>query len=352
MENWLRCCKWIEDNGGYIGQIEYKEGRQIVSSNRVVKGRTIMIIPKKCQIRTKKGMSRLIEKLVGEIKKGQESFYEPYLKLLPEFKLFETHPFLHMNAENLKLWTEQNREFTNYMLDLQTMFKQIQEDLTYINDKELLYPFLCIITRAWLTPLGEISLIPIMDMLDHANPHNWSQATERMGHEDPETQSYIMRCSQDIDKGQQIFDFYGYKSNLMLYAQYNFRDSWPIEVLDILIDSTNPKYSEYCRIMHYYDRVPPALDYNGWNTSLLAVFRLLILPISTLSTLKMKNPYYFTQSLDSDYELQLYSSLYDFIQTELSKITIIPDQSLAPVLIDKQTILKQTLSRLLQIIVP
>ena len=350
MEMWLKCRKWVEENGGYVGNITMGSDRRVRSLGPILLGESLMVIPRMCQI-LGTSLSLGIRMLIQELRLGKRSFYDSYLQLLPQPQVFESHPFICLHIKRQHTLLDGPEEFKNYMSDLIHQFAIVQEELATSGDNfsmaELTYGFLCFQTRAWVRPDGTISLIPIMDMLNHKALPNMTGSRNRIGLVDSDG-NYSMICGERYNQGDEITDYYGCKNNIMLFVQYNFRDTWPIEPIDIAVDQDDPKRSEYELALKYFEPMTPALDGNGWNECLIAFCRILVVPDSIWPTLKSRHEYYFTEPLEPRLENIVYRSLKRLILDELEKLVGIKvhNDMLQQVIKDKILVFQQTLAKI------
>ena len=186
--------KWIEENGGFIhpdiyiatkkfDNISYrsvycKNSIKIPKDTRLTKIPHKLIISDKlfntianidrCSEYTKKENSnfKLIMVLLYESIKGEDSFYYPYIKTLPEYSAFENHPiYIHYkNSEAFKLLEELSVKFTEAVeykskelkryIDLillcQEKYKIFSENISLQElRKMIIWSYLIKVTRTW-----------------------------------------------------------------------------------------------------------------------------------------------------------------------------------------------------------
>ena len=348
MKKWEILIKWIEENGGKISNITMNDKRQILATKELDIGEKIMKIPKKLHITG--NMEQVMFKLIQEMNVGDKSFYYPYLNILPTFGDFKDHPLVitqKKGNEFLRKCIPISTEFTSYIIELSKMFNNIRDRLLVGGtspNTNFMYYFLLIQTRAWITKEGDgelmVSMIPAMDLLQHCNVGTSFGTMEKDG-------NFTMKTNFKYEKGSEVYDSYGFKDNIMLLAQYNFRAIPPIQPVDI--ETANKVLDKELKRIKMYYNDHPYFTSKGPNECLLASFRVLNTELKKLEMLKKQDENYFAQIYDINVEQKSLKQILNAIkESKISKITFSPNDepviyNLKLAVHDKNTIFKNIL---------
>lgn len=149
-----------------------------------------------------------------------DSFWKPYLDLLPGFNSFESHPIYQVVSGNFpKISLLINHYIENAHTEYQKfrekfeMYRNANGILLQVVDDEILYAYLLTVSRMW-TGIG---IVPMADLLQHSNRSNIS--LNRTG------QVCNMRSQDTIPAGHPIFDNYLLNDDIMLYINFGFIES-------------------------------------------------------------------------------------------------------------------------------
>lgn len=269
-QKWNRMVQWISQHGGIIDGITINDQRDIIATKNIDTDHQIMNIPSQLHINGKNfeslscRMSATMAELFLELQKGEQSFYYPYLSILPTN--FNNHPFNIINNQNIHSYINLSQDFVYYIIQMKKKFKecfQQLQQLSYSDEQQLTYCFLLIQTRAWITE-DQVSLIPAIDLLKH---RNFKSSLGLML-----DSRFIMSTKDTYQIGQEVFDNYGFKDNIMLLAQYNFLAENPILPVDLF--STPSLNEQLLKIRKYYQSFP-CFTLDGPNQCLLDSFQLL-----------------------------------------------------------------------------
>jgi len=156
------------------------------------------------------------------------SEWKPYIDILPELSSFSSH---------ILMWSEKDFEFATQtaLLDhrvrsenaLKKSYKRLQETLLteqpelfpegYFTWEKYLWSYLVVTTRAWSINErnGDLALVPLADMLNH-NP-GYGQGGLNYGRD-----HFLINTTKVYQKGDQVYDSYGPKTNYDLLSTYGF----------------------------------------------------------------------------------------------------------------------------------
>jgi hypothetical protein len=149
-----------------------------------------------------------------------DSFWKPYLDLLPGFNSFESHPIYQSVKGN---FPKISLLINHYVENAHTEYQKFREKfeiyrnangiLLQVVDDEILYAYLLTVSRMW-TGIG---IVPVADLLQHSNRSNIS--LNRTG------QICNMKSQDTIPAGHPIFDNYLLNDDIMLYINFGFIES-------------------------------------------------------------------------------------------------------------------------------
>jgi len=264
---------WINNNGGFIHDDLYidtkleddKIHRSIYYKNKenISKNSTLTQIPHKLviskntfehiqniQIWTniidnspiltkehEKKRLKIIIALLYEYTKKEQSFYYPYIKLLPKKNDFDNHP-INIYYENNKAFKILNSLSKNFIKQVDSMSHELIsfiEIILHCNDeleifdkniytnnhfkKLIKWAFFIQKTRSWAD-----GLVPFDDIFDHANNSNISLKKINSKTLD-EDNHYIFKADDQFNEHKHdynIFDNYGHYNSMRLLLFYNF----------------------------------------------------------------------------------------------------------------------------------
>ena len=152
--------------------------------------------------------------LLTERDKGKNSFWYPYIQLLPR-KLTNV-PLFFSPAQKESL----GHSFVRDMID--HTFKQIELDFKYIQGWTLadyMWARVIVITRIFgISVDGEMTeaLVPLADMCNHTPRPNTSWGF------DSTEDAFVMSCSRHISQHVEVTDSYGAKCNSRYFVNYGF----------------------------------------------------------------------------------------------------------------------------------
>lgn len=312
MKKWNRLIIWIKQNGGHVDNIIMDNNRIIKTQRNIPINTEIIKIPNHLHINGKSShfhhdnMVSTMAHFITEYQKGKKSFFYPYISILP--KKFDDHPINFINNSNIRDFIKISTDFVYYIIELQKKYKYCQQELIKLgfHEKNMMYTFLLIQTRAWITN-DHISLIPVIDLLQHKNENTCLGLIK--------DNNFIMSTNDEYKSGDQIYDSYGFKDDLMLLSQYNFISDDPILPIDIDQSSDIIKYI-FSKIYDFYKSYP-YISNNGPNLCLLSCFRVINTPIELLRKLPF---HHFIQPSNMEIENKSMKLLRQTLESSLSKI--------------------------------
>ena len=226
--------QWVRDNGGRISNIKVRQFIEkslgIVSSNYTESGTELLYIPKNLIIFKESCINSETEPFLDKFmsrhslfalyimleKKKANSFWEPYLSLLPidfsTYPVFFTEKELgYLAGSSLLLFLENEKQ---YLLD----DYKIIENQGLLTHKEFLEGRLLISSRLYSIKATKDAsgLIPFADLFNHE--FNCSTAWNY----DFDKEGFVIETQDEYQRNNEICIDYGYKSNIKLLLGYGF----------------------------------------------------------------------------------------------------------------------------------
>lgn len=173
-EKFENLVRWVEENGGYIDKDiylhVYENGDRCLKTKKYKDDKEVLFrIPCECYIQGKSWYEVSV-KLLGEFSKGKDSFYYPYLCMLPSISNFKNHPLFKYNEDEIAIIAKLNKECARLLQDCYKRIftlEQIVKNLIlpeYFKNREILKYVICLCNTRFF---GTSGLIPIVDMLQH-----------------------------------------------------------------------------------------------------------------------------------------------------------------------------------------
>lgn len=243
-----RLFAWLQDNGAHFSGVtlkNYNGCRSLHSTKRMKKGDNIMMIPLVCMMRESVSKNTPTGKRLQEIRKittlsphtsmalyvleerakGKDSFFYPYLSILP--KSYDDMPLLFSDNEIDRLKGSLTVPMlfmrnTSIEKEYNSILKLDKELLDGISLKDFKWGRTVIITRVFScdsTDNGkdrEECLVPISDMLNHTHDVGASWNYNR------NVGGFVMTCTKNILKNSELYDSYGFKCNSRYFINYGF----------------------------------------------------------------------------------------------------------------------------------
>jgi Rubisco LSMT substrate-binding len=312
--------KWIEENGGFIHPDIYIATKNIdnisyrsvycKNSIKIPKDTRLTKIPHKLIIsdelfddipnidkysdytKDEKSNFKLIMVLLYEAVKGEDSFYYPYIKTLPEYNAFENHPIhIHYkNSEAFKSLKPLSVKFTEVIESKSKELKRFIDLILLCHEKHkifsknisleelkkiIIWSYLIKVTRTW----GN-KLIPFNDAFNHNNNSNIFLKTM----EDDEV-FYGFRADRQFlkkhDSEYEIFINYGYFDLMTMQTEYDFIAPGKVDYLRVPLTFSSKDSFEKLKIKEIkkcnFNQRRNLLSNVGPSKNLLAIIRILSL---------------------------------------------------------------------------
>lgn len=157
----------------------------------------------------------LCGKLLLEMR-SSDSFWKPYLDMLPARETFNTHPLVVYETDR-DIWShicpQIYSHFTSIKNNINTALQELSkvDGLSSINIDDVTYAILLVMTRAWSV------LVPFMDLFNHDSVNGLMPRYTDDG--------ILYFNTNKIGKGQQVFFLYNIYSNHILFVNYGFIES-------------------------------------------------------------------------------------------------------------------------------
>jgi hypothetical protein len=210
-----------------------------------------------------------------------DSFWKPYLDLLPGFNSFESHPIYQVVRGNFpKISLLINHYIENAHTEYQKfrekfeMYRNANGILLQVVDDEILYAYLLTVSRMW-TGIG---IVPVADLLQHSNRSNIS--LNRTG------QVCNMKSQDTIPAGHPIFDNYLLNDDIMLYINFGFIESSDLITMPMGFAFENQPAVVTKLIENEFKNLGKIfITTEGVSISLMRYLRLNLLDVSDLSAI-------------------------------------------------------------------
>ena len=230
-------------NNSFFPKVEIKfytnNYRGVISNNDIIKYETIMSIPKECLITLELVMSKPYGKQISELM--HHELNSPKHCLLCCFLLFEENnpiykyyfDLLPKDYSNFPIFYTQNElqyltgsPFMNLIInkkiDMEMDYNKLCENID--NFSQFSFDKFCkarciISSRVFGITIHNVktdALVPFADLLNHRRPR------QTQWFYDDIKDAFIVQAIEDIDKGMEIFDSYGKKSNARFLLNYGF----------------------------------------------------------------------------------------------------------------------------------
>lgn len=298
MDKFVELKKWVISNGGFVSDslnlYKSETGYTLRATKEIKEDEELIRIHSRICINDS-SFAKMVGNMLYELFIARNSFYKPYLELLPskESPDFTTHPLvLFVNDPTVIVeWTEISSEFGNYVKQLYNVYtetlKYLENDHTQEN---ILYGVWLALTRAWVKSDTNRSVMcsfnPVIDLMQHRNYkscqgqwHVFKGCMQLAGDNISEWNGYVtMKSGDSYGINDEVYDDYGFKSGLELLAQYNYVSTVDKPRIPIKLELENHhKYTlkQLEKLNRTYGHQPTYLDENGPNDFLMWTLRIL-----------------------------------------------------------------------------
>lgn len=234
---------WLEQAGAMISQFEIvslgggERGARALAE--LAPNETLLRIPRRCVLtvddaraseigqlleahaRFDDERTYLLAFILREKERGADSFWKPFVDVLP--KSFPTHPFFFDKDELTLL----HGSFANGMVEYQRVrLANRHADLCQrvpgfqrFTLEQFIWAHFAVVSRTFSVMQGGrivTCMVPLADMINDGRPENtgWALSADE--------QSFEVRITQPVARGQEILTTYGSRHNLHLLVQYGF----------------------------------------------------------------------------------------------------------------------------------
>lgn len=331
--------KWILDNNGFINEkLDFtyinNENRYIVSNNDINPEELLFSIPDKLCINNKlindipninninidnlDINSIMILILKYHFSLGENSFYYPYLNLLPSYEDYNYHPLYKYNDELGKKWRTISNKIVDMIESQIRIIDKIFDNFTKlginITYQEVKYYYMIIITRQWTN----VGLVPFADLLQHSNSSNLLLNTNNNSH-------YIKNNNNGIMKNQIIYDNYGLYDDNILFTNFGFVDQINNTQLSrfikipIINNIKNDTPFNRLRLteLNSFKSKHFILSNNFFDKNILYQLRLYSLTLSDIKSIDISTTFY-NQVISISNEKESYLSLFKILKNLIS----------------------------------
>jgi hypothetical protein len=229
---------WIESNGGWINQkvtlTQTEWGRSVIATDTIMDEK-IFTVPRHLTIKPENSGIVIDESIFGDFRERvivsllfeyhkPNSFWTPYLNLLPSLGEFSNHPqFLHYCGKFPKISESIYNmvdSSTTRLHDFIKKFKDYNDKINIVpicTDEEIIWAYFCVITRMW----SEVGLVPFADLMQHSNQSSMGIIFEE--------KDLFMKGS--FENGTQVYDNYCVDDDFTLFCNFGFVDNSQVCVI-------------------------------------------------------------------------------------------------------------------------
>ena len=340
----INLINWIKDNNGFIHSNLYINSKQIdnhihrsiyykntipIHSNsifsKIPHNLTISIdtfnnIPNidkwKNTVMYNDSKLQVIISLIYETIKKENSFHYPYIKLLPKYDTFVSHPIsIYFNDNNsfkviesisekfiYKLKSKSN-ELTKYIEVILYNNKQFKILDTHKLKEMIIWAYFIYTTRAWHT-----KLVPFNDMFNHSNNSNISLSTKNLDKSTYHSFYASNQLSNQNNKPYEVFINYGSYNLLTLFISYNFIHNDKVDYIQVPYKlKSNAIFNivkEKAVVKRNFNDRKILLSNDGPSKQLFYILRILSMTTSEYSIFHSSNKHYYKKTISYKNELK------------------------------------------------
>lgn len=151
---------WVRENGGYVDKDVYVDGQLLRCKKDKLPLEVLIRIPYPLAIKGESWIYHTIE-LLNEIGKGKESFYYPYIDMLPSMFEMKEHPFFKFKEDDIQHIEKINLEASLLLKNLYKDYNQLKEKGCSQDEEMLKYAIIITSCRA----RERDGFTPVLDML-------------------------------------------------------------------------------------------------------------------------------------------------------------------------------------------
>jgi len=287
-------CSWLNQNGSWVNpKMEIRsegENGNGIWAREAITNEDLFNISNNCLLNAENsGLTFIDPNFLDHRQKttvallfemnNPDSFWKPYLDLLPGFNSFESHPIYQIVKGNFpKISLLINHYVENAHTEYQKfrekfeMYRNANGILLQVGDDDILYAYLLTVSRMW-TGIG---IVPVADLLQHSNRSNISLNKNE--------QVCNMKSQDTIQAGHPIFDNYLLNDDIMLYINFGFVESSDLITLPMAFGFENQPAVVTKLIENEFKNLGKIfITTEGVNVNLMRYLRLNLLDISDLS---------------------------------------------------------------------
>jgi hypothetical protein len=287
-------CSWLNQNGSWVNpKMEIRsegENGNGIWAREAITNEDLFNISNNCLLNAENsGLTFIDPNFLDHRQKttvallfemnNPDSFWKPYLDLLPGFNSFESHPIYQAVKGNFpKISLLINHYVENAHTEYQKfrekfeMYRNANGILLQVLDYDILYAYLLTVSRMW-TGIG---IVPVADLLQHSNRSNISlNKTENVCN---------MKSQDTIQAGHPIFDNYLLNDDIMLYINFGFVESSDLITMPMGFAFENQPAVVTKLIENEFKNLGKIfITTEGVNVNLMRYLRLNLLDVSDLS---------------------------------------------------------------------
>jgi hypothetical protein len=313
-------CDWITQNGGYVNPKlnlinTGNYGNAIIASDDI-QNEDLFSIPKSIHLNPENSKidfsntdfsfkEQVVISLLKELFTN-DSFYLPYLELLPKLESFENHPIvLFMNGKFPRVSEFiYERASINYQefVNFNTKFLEFNRKNSIFSNLKLqgiLWAYLNVTTRMWT----KVGLVPLADLLQHSN-----ESTVALDITDEYSK---MRTEKLITTNSIVYDNYLIEDDISLYLNFGFVDSSNLHhtSLNFRFDRKPGLLSNIIESELSKNSFKITISSEGINQNLISFLRINMLSEKDIRNIDFNNPEYYKNIISVGNELRCLKKL-------------------------------------------
>lgn len=204
--------------------------------------------------------------LVLEKSRGTDSWWDPFIKMLPPIDDFLTSPFIwkiqgkddlvsHLPRSTRKHATEMAKKFNNDYTTVRKLLEKHNAPDSLVDHDEFLLNWMCINSRCLYMEMPQkksiadnFTMAPYVDFINHSSTDQCVLKIDRTG--------FSVITSNKYNAGEELYLSYGPHSNEFLLCEYGFylpNNEWnDLDISKEVIDLLNEDQIEYLKKNQYF----------------------------------------------------------------------------------------------------
>lgn len=204
--------------------------------------------------------------LVLESKRGDQSWWHPFIRMLPDSKDFGLSPLVWLYEDDLETFDKlpyttkvhSRRIYGNFCSDLEIVTNLLSKYQTehHLSKDQFLWAWMCVNSRCLYMSLPQshttadnFTMAPFVDFINHSSQQQCVLKIDRTGF-------FVMVGATGYETGEELYLSYGPHSNEFLLCEYAFtlpQNEWnDLDISKELLGLMQPYEIEWLKEMGYY----------------------------------------------------------------------------------------------------